>query len=252
MTCESLSSVAGAYLDDELDAGLNVQVREHLAACESCAKVQNQLLALRAAIRDNAPYYRAPADLSHRVRTAVRRAERQSGGAWRWLAVAAAMLLAVSLGWNIALFRSRTSGAMPSPVSAIRIRTSTPVATHLRRRFDRAGRPFESRAVVDGNASVGCAFLGPAHGKAMVQRQTGLLAGCQRLRRAGIPIDRRAGRLRGRASGGGFGLPGAAACHQPVYVARGCIGRRYGACPERLPHRPLEPRRNGLVGRVGS
>ena len=97
MTCESLSSVAGAYLDDELDAGLNVQVREHLAACESCAKVQNQLLALRAAIRDNAPYYRAPADLSHRVRTAVRRAERQSGGAWRWLAVAAAMLFTSGL-----------------------------------------------------------------------------------------------------------------------------------------------------------
>jgi anti-sigma factor RsiW len=131
MTCESLSSVAGAYLDDELDAGLNVQVREHLAACESCAKVQNQLLALRAAIRDNAPYYRAPADLSHRVRTAVRRAERQSGGAWRWLAVAAAMLLAVSLGWNIALFRSRTSGADSIAQDVLSSHVRSLMGTHL-------------------------------------------------------------------------------------------------------------------------
>jgi anti-sigma factor RsiW len=61
----------------------------------------------------------------------VRRAERQSGGAWRWLAVAAAMLLAVSLGWNIALFRSRTSGADSIAQDVLSSHVRSLMGTHL-------------------------------------------------------------------------------------------------------------------------
>jgi len=111
MTCESVKSLAGAYLDDELDAALGVQVREHLAVCESCAEAQTQLVAMRAGIREHAPYYRAPAVLPDRIRAAVRQSERQAAGPWRWIAIAAAILLAVSIAWNVALFRSHASGA---------------------------------------------------------------------------------------------------------------------------------------------
>jgi anti-sigma factor RsiW len=75
--------------------------------------MQAQLLELRAGIRAHAPYYRAPTGLRERILFAVRQEEHRdeppARGPWRWIAIAAAVLLAVSAAWNIALFRSHTS-----------------------------------------------------------------------------------------------------------------------------------------------
>ena len=115
MTCAAANNLLEPYLDDELDASQRAQVAEHLASCGACAARHAQLLELRAGIREHAPYYRAPAGLQDRVRAAVRNAERhadrQASGPWRWLAMAAALLLVVSAAWNVALYRSRSSGA---------------------------------------------------------------------------------------------------------------------------------------------
>ena len=113
MTCVPAKSLLESYLDDELDAAQRVQVAEHLASCSSCAGVHAQLLELRAGIRAHAQYYRAPAGLRERIQVSVRqadrRADRPATGFWRWMAIAAAILLAVSAAWNIALFPSRSS-----------------------------------------------------------------------------------------------------------------------------------------------
>ena len=115
MTCVPAKSLLESYLDDELDAAQTAHVAEHLASCSSCAGVHAQLLELRAGIRTHAPYYRAPAGLRQRIQVSVRQADRQADrhapAFWRWIAIAAAILLAVSAAWNIALFRSRTSSA---------------------------------------------------------------------------------------------------------------------------------------------
>jgi anti-sigma factor RsiW len=113
MTCVPAKSLLESYLDDELDAAQTAHVAEHLASCSSCAGVHAQLLELRAAIRAHAPYYRAPAGLRERVQVSLRQADRQAtrrdARFWRRMAIAAAILLAVSAAWNIALLRSRTS-----------------------------------------------------------------------------------------------------------------------------------------------
>ena len=115
MTCVPAKSLLESYLDDELDAAQRAHVGEHLASCSSCAEVHAQLVELRAGIRAHAIYYRAPAGLRERIqvslRQADRRADRPSTAFWRWTAIAAAILLAVSAAWNIALFPSRTSSA---------------------------------------------------------------------------------------------------------------------------------------------
>jgi len=112
MTCPPARRLLEPYLDDELDATQTAQVAEHLASCPSCGEAHAQLLELRAGIREQAPYYRAPAGLPNRIRAAVRQSEhRQTAGPWRRLAIAAAILLLASAAWNIALFRSHTSGA---------------------------------------------------------------------------------------------------------------------------------------------
>jgi anti-sigma factor RsiW len=130
MTCDSAKDLADAYFDEELDASLSSQVRDHLAACESCAEAQAQLQALRAGIREHAPYYRAPAGLRDRIRKSVRQADRQPAAPWRWMALAAAILLAVSLGWNAAPWRSqRSSGLVAENIFASHVRSL--IGTHL-------------------------------------------------------------------------------------------------------------------------
>ncbi|HLY20067.1 MAG TPA: anti-sigma factor [Bryobacteraceae bacterium] len=115
MTCLPAKSLLESYLDDELDAAQRVQVAEHLASCSSCARAHAQLLELRTGMLAYAPYYGAPAGLRQRIQVSVRQADRRADrpvtAFWRWMAIAAAILLAVSAAWNIALFGSRTSGA---------------------------------------------------------------------------------------------------------------------------------------------
>jgi anti-sigma factor RsiW len=67
---------------------------QHLLACPSCR------------IRTHARYYEAPPGLEQKI---LRGLPTQSGPSlrWRWLALAACLLLAVSLAWNFALLRSR-------------------------------------------------------------------------------------------------------------------------------------------------
>ena len=87
------------------------------------------------AFRAHAPYYRAPAGLRDRVRASVRQADiqdaRQSAAPWRWLAVAAAILLAVSAAWNIALFRSRTSSSDSTAQNVLSSHVRSLMGTHL-------------------------------------------------------------------------------------------------------------------------
>jgi mycothiol system anti-sigma-R factor len=110
MTCEAAENLVESYLDDELDASLAAQMREHLASCSSCAAAHAGQLELRAGIREQAPYYRAPDGLRDRITVALRQADRPAAGPWRWLALAASLLLAVSLAWNVAQFRAHDAG----------------------------------------------------------------------------------------------------------------------------------------------
>jgi len=115
MNCAPAKSLLESYLDGELDAAQTAHVAEHLASCASCAAMHAQLLELRAGIRAHAPYYNAPAGLRERIQVSVRQADRQAtrlpAPSWRWMAIAAAILLAISAAWNIALFHSRPSNA---------------------------------------------------------------------------------------------------------------------------------------------
>jgi anti-sigma factor RsiW len=67
---------------------------EHLLSCPSCI------------VRTQARYYEAPPALEQKIRQSLRR-ENVIRMPWRWLAIAASLLLAVSVAWNLVLLRSR-------------------------------------------------------------------------------------------------------------------------------------------------
>jgi anti-sigma factor RsiW len=90
-----------SFLDDELDAAGVAAVGEHLAACADCSAVAEELRAQKAAIKAAAPYYRAPDALRDSIRAELRRARPASAEHWRALAIAASVLLALSIAWNL-------------------------------------------------------------------------------------------------------------------------------------------------------
>src|SRR6185295_18793395 len=67
---------------------------QHLLSCPSCV------------VRTRAQYYEPPPDLEGKIRQSLRR-ENSTPAPWRLLAIAASILLAASVAWNIALLRYR-------------------------------------------------------------------------------------------------------------------------------------------------
>jgi len=104
-----------AYMDEELDPGLTVSVEEHLSGCQSCSEIHSRFRQQRADIRSAAPYYTAPAQLERSIRDSLRQAAAKETKAtvnnlpWRWLAIAASILLAISVSWNMRPSPGRTA-----------------------------------------------------------------------------------------------------------------------------------------------
>jgi anti-sigma factor RsiW len=115
MKCESARELIESYLDDELDPGLRAEIQDHLTSCGFCSETHARLRELQKDIRTQAPYYDSPAGLEQRIQNALAQAAKKEtsiraatapSSTWRWVAVAASVLLAVSLAVNLRLFRS--------------------------------------------------------------------------------------------------------------------------------------------------
>jgi anti-sigma factor RsiW len=102
-----------AYMDEELEPGLRATVEEHLSSCPACSEAHSRFREQQASIRSNVPYYAAPAPLQQSVRKALQRAAANETSAmarntpWRWLAIAASVLLAISVSWNVRRLQHR-------------------------------------------------------------------------------------------------------------------------------------------------
>ncbi len=125
MTCKSAAGLIEAYLDGELDAAQKADMEQHLSECGDCGLVYERLSNLRNDLRVSAPRYEASELLRARVRNSLRaeagattiRARVWEVNAW---AIAATVLLAISLGWNVMQLRSRSDVAQEIVSSHIR------------------------------------------------------------------------------------------------------------------------------------
>lgn len=138
MNCVSSRELLGAYLDEELDAGLQTEMKSHLAECGACSGAYTRLRDQQADIRSHAPHYEAPVALLGSVRAALRleaanetRAASRTNRGWGWAALAASILLCISLGWNLFLFRSRTAEPDVMAENLLSSHVSSLIGTHL-------------------------------------------------------------------------------------------------------------------------
>ena len=100
MTCSR--DLIEAYMDEELDPSARAAVEEHLAACQACSAAHTEFRQQKAGIKA-AAYYAAPPELHESVRKALRQetSAMAQNNRWRWMAIAASVLLVVSVSWNI-------------------------------------------------------------------------------------------------------------------------------------------------------
>lgn len=105
MSCELSKAVLHGYLDNELDAARASEFERHLEGCRECAACLGSSEALRASLQASGLYERAPSALRDQVRTGLKTATKNSPPkqvaqpAWRWLAVAAAILIVGTMFW---------------------------------------------------------------------------------------------------------------------------------------------------------
>jgi anti-sigma factor RsiW len=107
VNCELTQSVLHGYVDGELDAARAADFERHLLSCPECIAALETQETLRTSIQRAGLYERAPAALRVKLAaeivapapTAFRAALRPSP--WRWLALAAALLLAATLTWKL-------------------------------------------------------------------------------------------------------------------------------------------------------
>ena len=117
MSCDLAQARLHAYLDGELDAAGSADFNQHLRNCPVCAGALEEEEALRQGLQQSRLYSRAPASLRLRIKEVLPgpRVQKSAGLgllSWRWLAVAAALLLATFVGWRqLSIGNQRTYGA---------------------------------------------------------------------------------------------------------------------------------------------
>jgi len=127
MNCEEAKKLMDGYLDGELDPITSQTIEQHLRECDKCDQAYKAHALLIRSISDKAPYYKAPAGLRERIQSSLREeiaersprsvsrnipslfqskpSERRAipfGTQWSWLALAAAIVLAAIIAFNLA------------------------------------------------------------------------------------------------------------------------------------------------------
>jgi len=110
MYCHSVAAWISAYADGQLGALRRYLTQRHLRACSQCEAKHQEILALRAKLHADLPYFRAPPQLQARLVALASKAPPVAAGEWprwgrerwRWLGVGALAGCAATLAALIA------------------------------------------------------------------------------------------------------------------------------------------------------
>ena len=158
MNCEETTKLMDGYLDGELDPITSQTIEQHLRECYNCDQAYKTQRLLIRAIGNATPYYKAPSQLRERIQSSLRKemAEQSNGSgslpvdhrpliakeqaesrsilfgtSWNWLALAAAIVFAAVIGWNVLprLQRPDTGQFLAAQLIASHVRSL--MANHL-------------------------------------------------------------------------------------------------------------------------
>jgi anti-sigma factor RsiW len=111
VSCNRTDTVLQAYFDNELDPLGAAEFERHIEHCAECTELLESLQSLRSSISRAELYQKAPKSLQEKVYGTLndsRGASTLSAGTpWKWLALAAALLLFAIAGWHILSLRQQ-------------------------------------------------------------------------------------------------------------------------------------------------
>ena len=132
MNCKQAETLVAAFTDGEVDALRSHSIKRHLLGCAGCAVRHESLLALRARIQAEVPYFVASPALRARVgavvdavRASVPPRSRPTVDRWRWLgggvlAGCAASVFAWMLGTTVLAWRANEDVAVAAVAAHVR------------------------------------------------------------------------------------------------------------------------------------
>jgi anti-sigma factor RsiW len=115
MNCEQYSENMSAYLDGELDPRAQARLRDHFAACASCAADLDGLRNAARFVESNAPDLELPPGLWNRVQERIAVPAESTAGPWwralvsgrRWVVAGAAAALMIAAAGGGLLFQKQ-------------------------------------------------------------------------------------------------------------------------------------------------
>jgi mycothiol system anti-sigma-R factor len=103
VNCDFTRTVLHGYLDGELDASRAAEFEHHLETCRECTTALGSEEWLRSSLQRSGLYESAPLALRKKIRASLDAVTASPAGtwipAWRWLAVAATILVVASVSW---------------------------------------------------------------------------------------------------------------------------------------------------------
>jgi mycothiol system anti-sigma-R factor len=105
VNCDLNRAVLHGYLDGELDAARAAEFELHLETCRECTAALGSEESLRSSLQRSGLYESAPLALRKKIRAELDAATASPAAiripAWRWLAVAATILVVASVSWFV-------------------------------------------------------------------------------------------------------------------------------------------------------
>jgi anti-sigma factor RsiW len=126
MTCDEVRPLLHAYADGELDLVKSVEIDRHLEECEECSQALEEIGELRSAVASPSLYRRPAPGLEARVRRQISPNRVVTMQAAAWVAIAAALVLAVLGTWE---FRRQRENVLVSELMTSHVRSL--MAEHL-------------------------------------------------------------------------------------------------------------------------
>jgi anti-sigma factor RsiW len=96
--CKDAQKLLDSYADRELDLAHSLEIENHLQQCDACSKHHESRQLLQSALSSASLYFKAPADLSGKIQSSLRRIAKAERAPqvrrWRWLNAAVPMAVA--------------------------------------------------------------------------------------------------------------------------------------------------------------
>ncbi|HYL84924.1 MAG TPA: anti-sigma factor [Candidatus Angelobacter sp.] len=103
MSCDYQRTALHGYVDGELDATRSAEFERHLESCRECANSLAAEESLKSSLQHSGLYEHAPVALRKKIRAGLHATVSSSASAripvWRWLAVAASILIVAGVSW---------------------------------------------------------------------------------------------------------------------------------------------------------